>query len=70
MNRKPSWKTAPSWATHLCMNADGVWYWFENEPVYHPDTSTWQTASIYDISQVADDAARNSMERREDGDTE
>lgn len=64
MNRKPSWDDAPLWATHLCMNADGVWVWFSAEPVYDDGTSSWITRSIYDISSIADFAARNSMETK------
>jgi hypothetical protein len=29
---KPSWKDAPSWANYLARDADGEWYWHENEP--------------------------------------
>lgn len=29
---KPDWKDAPEWATHLAMESDGAWFWFEGEP--------------------------------------
>lgn len=29
---KPTWETAPEWATHLAMDKDGSWCWFEEEP--------------------------------------
>lgn len=30
----PDWSTAPTWATHLAMDADGAWRWFEGPPQY------------------------------------
>lgn len=29
---KPDWKDAPEWANWLAMDADGKWYWYENNP--------------------------------------
>lgn len=28
----PTWDEAPEWATHLAMDQDGEWWWFEREP--------------------------------------
>ena len=33
MNMKPSWDDAPEWAQCLAMDTDGIWYWYENNPV-------------------------------------
>jgi hypothetical protein len=30
---KPDWKDAPEWAQWVAMDADGKWYWHEDEPV-------------------------------------
>jgi hypothetical protein len=30
---KPDWKDAPKWASHLAMDENGQWWWFENEPL-------------------------------------
>lgn len=30
---KPSWDDAPEWANWLAMDADGTWFWFEDEPI-------------------------------------
>lgn len=29
---RPSWKSAPEWATHLAMDKDGSWFWFDGKP--------------------------------------
>lgn len=29
---KPNWKDAPASAKWLAMDADGTWWWFENQP--------------------------------------
>lgn len=29
---KPDWKDAPEWAQWLAQDANGIWYWHENEP--------------------------------------
>jgi hypothetical protein len=29
---KPSWNSAPEWASYLAQDEDGDWYWFELEP--------------------------------------
>lgn len=29
---KPNWKEAPEWANYLAQDADGAWYWYEDEP--------------------------------------
>lgn len=29
---KPDWKDAPEWAEWLAQDADGAWWWFQNEP--------------------------------------
>lgn len=30
----PAWTTAPAWATHTAMDADGAWHWFDCDPQY------------------------------------
>lgn len=34
---KPKWKDAPEWAEYLCMDGDGMWSWFEAEPIWYGD---------------------------------
>ena len=34
---KPNWEDAPEWANWLAMDADGEWYWFEEEPEIEGD---------------------------------
>ncbi len=63
-DRKPSWDDAPGWAAFLCQNADGTWWWFENEPNFDDASSSWEVASIYDCCAIADKHARNSLEPR------
>lgn len=29
---KPKWEDAPEWAKFLAMDADGIWFWYENRP--------------------------------------
>lgn len=31
---KPNWKDAPDWAQWLSQDADGEWFWSEEEPEY------------------------------------
>ena len=33
MANKPDWKGAPEWANYLAQDMNGVWYWFEFEPI-------------------------------------
>ena len=33
---KPRWEDAPEWANWLAMDADGGWFWYENEPAPIP----------------------------------
>lgn len=37
LQNKPSWETAPSWATHLVQQVNGDWLWSEGEPTASPD---------------------------------
>jgi hypothetical protein len=30
---KPEWKDAPEWANWLAMDGDGIWFWYEVEPI-------------------------------------
>lgn len=30
---KPDWKDAPEWAKWMAMDDDGVWAWFEHQPM-------------------------------------
>lgn len=41
---KPDWKDAPEWAAHLAMEADGKWWWFENQPTVSADFDEWKHA--------------------------
>lgn len=40
---KPSWRSAPSWARYLAMNANGYWYWFEVKPI--PKGYFWEAST-------------------------
>jgi len=40
---KPDWKDAPEWAQWVAMDADGVWFWYEEKPKF--GRSDW-----YDVS--------------------
>lgn len=31
---KPNWDEAPSEATHLAVDRNGYWCWFQNKPVF------------------------------------
>lgn len=33
---KPSWSNAPEWAAYLARDADGLWFWYEVQPVWIP----------------------------------
>ncbi len=47
---KPSWDTAPEWANWLAMDADGTWFWYEQEPQRFGDG--WRVVSgDWDIAQ-------------------
>ncbi len=39
---KPDWKDAPEWANWLAMDGDGVWFWYELEPVWSPSYGVWK----------------------------
>lgn len=39
--KKPSWKDAPKWAKWLAMDADGFWWWYEEEPVANEKSLSW-----------------------------
>lgn len=30
---KPDWKDAPEWANWVAMDSNGLWFWYEKEPV-------------------------------------
>lgn len=32
LQNKPSWKDAPSWASHLAQSDSGTWHWMDGEP--------------------------------------
>ena len=38
---KPNWKDAPKWAQWLAQDANGLWWWYENEPYQTDDNSWW-----------------------------
>ncbi len=37
---KPDWKDAPGWANYLAMDANGNWFWHEDEP-YKSNLHDW-----------------------------
>lgn len=40
--KKPDWKLAPEWANYLAFDANGKWFWFENEPKIHDSEDIWR----------------------------
>lgn len=60
---KPSWERAPLWANYLAMDADGDWYWFENEPDI--EVIYWSCVTgRYELSPTRGQSWRNSLELR------
>lgn len=51
---KPDWSTAPSWAKFLAMDADGEWFWFENEPTVRYDLWGRPAAGMCLIANLVD----------------
>lgn len=47
---KPDWTTAPAWATHLAMDADGSWRWFSEAPQY--ERGHWESSWLGGRVQV------------------
>lgn len=39
----PHWDDSPFWATYLAQDANGDWFWFENEPIAHRSLGLWCT---------------------------
>jgi hypothetical protein len=37
----PHWDDSPYWARYLAQDANGDWYWFENEPIAHRSLGVW-----------------------------
>lgn len=52
---KPDWKNAPEWANWLVMDADGIWCWFEQEPIL--DNDQW---CYYACTKVAEASSKSS----------
>ena len=50
------WSSAPPWANFLALNADGEWYWFENEPTLTIGIDTHPTRAVTGRCMVATDA--------------
>ena len=56
---------APVWASYTAMDADGVWWWYEQAPVQ--DSYSWDVSYPADRSwpvNVPTNDWRNSLERR------
>ena len=52
-NAKPSWTTAPSWATALAMDPDGTWHWFQRTPE-NTVAQMWTTPGGYAVAGKTD----------------
>jgi hypothetical protein len=39
---KPDWKDAPKWASHLAMDENGGWFWYEFKPEIDESSGTWK----------------------------
>lgn len=41
--KKPSWTTAPSWASWLVQDRSGIWWWHEEKPISnsHTHANSW-----------------------------
>lgn len=64
---KPDWKDAPTWAKYLAMDADGVWYWYENKPVKLGDDESWTEFTGRQPEQASSFTNwRKSLEQRPD----
>lgn len=61
----PDWTTAPAWATHTAMDADGSWHWFETAPQY--GFGYWSPSRLGGKVQLVDGmegVARGSVQAR------
>ena len=65
VNGKPDWSQAPSWANWLCMDWDGSWWWYEQEPFYKPKTLGWTAkGGKCDLHSHKDEIWKNTLEER------
>ncbi len=65
---KPDWKDAPAWAKFLAMDSDGIWSWYENEPlIEREDDCYWTTLSESELWLTMPETQsywKNSLEER------
>lgn len=60
---KPSWDDAPEWATHLAMDRNGEWTWFEAAPV--SNVAGWlPTYGRFQLAGLAGDDWQSTLEPR------
>jgi len=51
---KPDWKNAPEWANWVAMDNDGIWFWYEDEPVISDSNpGEWESEGKYYIALQA-----------------
>jgi len=69
--RKPNWKDAPEWASHVAMDDDYTWWWYEKEPTWNEDFGSGEQWCVSDsrieIANITDDnlpTAPNTLEKR------
>lgn len=66
---KPEWSDAPEWATHLAMDEDGRWYWYERKPViwffaWRPDGAYDADSNRYLIADTPRGRWQQTLESR------
>ena len=62
---KPSWTDAPEWADYLAQDADGKWYWYENEPDDSNRLASWSPSfGLWDKAELRNPNWRSTLEQR------
>jgi len=47
---KPSWDSAPKWATYLAMDSDKNWYWYEFKPWLNTVVDIWNQSGRKELA--------------------
>lgn len=62
---KPDWSYAPEWAQFLAQDLDGVWYWYEDEPIIaYPGDAGWSYGGRSRKAGLSSSGWDQSLERR------
>ncbi len=61
---KPDWKSAPKWAKWLAQDANGIWYWYEEQPQVLGNSSWFSSGGNNEAAATPSSEWRESLEQR------